>query len=635
MSCCHPGTPKFPPNPHIGAIYVKITSCCKHMWQWDDHGHWRYKGQTKEVGHRCESRPLDFGNLPQKDMTAQDLIPFYDPDTGCYHVANRIVDAGTYLFWYDAQPIPEIGGNVGEYVWEPDTVPPELHLISAVSDQATIKLFFYAEGDPETLTPTVTVNGEVIPLEQSDLQVGGSINPYRYQGEYIANVSAPFTVFTATSDTGGYDSVTIYVAPPGPLITGITFGPYPGTQTELKENDQIEVTVICENSAVACEILDEDASQYTSLVMLAEDSAGPGYREAVGWIDISDETGWLPVHAIATNDFGTSGERFTSEDLLLLNQTYPTIVLNSVTYPGSQEALGIGDSAYVDVTVTDQDVTAYASSYLTIPNPTTYEQVKAVEHLTGTYIGPDELHYEVTATRTANDATTIDTFAVAIATVEPVATITIDGDPLSLTSGVPPDSGVDYTVRVTFSQELLSFNSMDASGGEWQGTWVQAGPKVWVRQLRVYHDTQRGEHHFGPLDVTGLSGINDGSIPILSGETYLIGGFDLVTVYMPPFSRIVELPIVVADAERVVASYGEAIYNLELRGPGTAIAGGTKGPSNKSGEEFSYWFDGFSITDSEGIYQRYNGTHLTLTDDNIVASNSQGWLSVDVLEPVS
>lgn len=601
--------PEFSPNALIGDLHFVVADCCRHRWQLTDNG-WRYQGHVREEGHRCEPRPHDFTNLPYKNMDPKDELIFHSKGEEygdcCGYFKTTGIDlggGGAFLFFRDATPMgPSI---VGLKVWEPLTTPTELHLIE-VTASMLVRLHLYASGTQEVLTPIVT-------LSDSQGTHLGTVTLDPIQGQYQYEGHAEImvvedTVIIAESNTGLRDELIIHVAPAAPRILDFEFGPYPGTQTELKEDDQITVRVTVDNTAETVTILDQDAAKEVSLTPGTPDEAGPGLTYFTGLITVSEESGLLPAWATAIDVLGSSVTG-SSDDNLNLNQTYPTIQLIEIIYPVGQEAIKTGESASVQVVVNDFDTVTYMSPNVTIPNFMGYDETKLVDYLTGLYeIDPN---YFVEANRVANDATTAAEYVVKIANVAALAAVTIDDVPNAILQS--DHDGETYVVRVTMNQEMLSFASMDASGGLWEGVWVQVSPYEWVRELTAYNTDSRGPHFFTNLDSVNLSGIP--STFIASGEEYRISGFKKIKVFFPPFSQSAVLPAAITDVSKVRVKYDEAVNYLDYR-PDTNEA-----------------FDQFSVVDSNDS-PHPQGTHLWLSDFDISQSNTTGYLNVLIEEDI-
>lgn len=492
------------------------------------------------------------------------------------------------------------GGIAGSKVYAPDTVPANAVITEAVVDNDSVRIHFMAEGGSAFYSPTITVDGIVATNLQEDP------SDKRHFTGYVDVVVTESRIVQFTSSTGATGSVYVIRAAAGPTINEITFGPYPGIQTELKENDQIAVTVAVDNTATEVDILGVGGAKFTSLTVGGFDSGGIGYKFATGIINISNLSGAQTVTAIARNALGTEGDQFSSTDTLLLNQTYPSISINSVDYPATQGALKTGESATVNNTANNFDTIVYSSSDLLISSPTVFEGNKTVTESNGQdYINSGN-NFTISANRISNDATTVVNGLVKLAKVAPTASITIVGSPSRLTSS---PSGTSYTVRLLATQELNGAPSLDASIGSWSGSWSYSSG-YWRRTLVITDSDPRGTGLFSNLVITNLAGIIGNTIT--SGSTYEVGGFSLRTVTFPSFSQLTAIGTNVANTAKVQV-------NL------------TGGGSLDFYPNTDDHFNGFSIVDSGGTYDP-NGDYLWLSDAAFAGSNVSGTLKCDIQE---
>jgi hypothetical protein len=255
--------------------------------------------------------------------------------------------------------VEAIGGIAANKIYEPDTVPPNVDLTQVTVDKDTVRIHFIAEGGIKSYTPKVYVDGILATNLTEDAE-----DKRHYYGYVDLVVTETKTVYV-TSDAGGSDSVLIERAGKGPEIVDIWFGSYPGSQTELKAGDQIQVFVAVENQATSVEVLDFGAAVAGVLTDAGVDDAySPGFKIATGTITISARSGNLPVRAVAKNSIGTYGDAHDSSGTLVLNQTYPVITFNSITYPPGQQALKGSETADVDATVSEFDTIQYDSPRL-------------------------------------------------------------------------------------------------------------------------------------------------------------------------------------------------------------------------------------------------------------------------------
>lgn len=462
-------------------------------------------------------------------------------------------------------------------------------VVSCLSDTQFVRVHFECAGGNDKYTPAVTVEGVAATVAETATK--------RWFSGY-ADIELPAgeaTTVTATSDAGGSDTTIVEVLGVGPDILSITFGDYPGSQTQLKAGDQIPFTVTTEAEAVSVELLGGGAGASPNVTVVG----GTG----TGTITVGALSGAQTIQAIAKNSFGTAGTTFTSSPLTL-NQTYPTVGPFTVTYPASQQAINIGDSATVNAPVTNGDTVTYASASLSIPNPSTYAADKVVDTAFSGYVGSGT-NFSVTANRHANNASTSGSVLVRIASVEPSAYVQILGNPTRLISS---PVGVDYEIRLYPSQLVSAAPTLNASLGAWQGSWANMGA-YWKRSLRIADAVPRGSGLFSDLVLTGPSGLVGADIT--AGSTYNVGGFTSRTITFPAFSRVAALGVAVADPSKVSVVVGT---NTLTRYTDNNVRTGGWYPAN-----------------SDGSYNA-NGNYVGLSDSLFAGANTTGTLQATVQE---
>lgn len=491
------------------------------------------------------------------------------------------------------QDMTGVGGIVGMKEWHP-SAPTEVHIAKAVSDTTTVRVYIGVSGGSGSYSPTVTVNQLPVSITETGTKRW-------FTGWVDVPVVEGDNIIRATTADGGVDEALLVVAGPGPSTLGVTFGPYPGGQTELKAGDTIGITITTDADATELTVLVGGANG-TTLVLPVVNGA------ATGSITISSLSGLQGVSVKAKNALGTYGNVFQSAATLNLNQTYPSIGAITAAYPAGQQAFDAGESGSITATVLNADTVTYSSPDLGIASPNVYGATKAVTNVRAGYVGSGT-NIAITATRLANGATATRTGLAKIATTAPTAAISIAGNPARLTSS---PGGIDYEVRITPSQTLLSAPTLLASHGQWQGAgWADAG-SYWKRTLRVTDAVPRGNALFSDLSITGLSGIAGSAIT--AGANYVIGGLSSRTLIFPAFSRVTAIG---------------AQVSIEAKTSARMVGGSALTRYSDNGVRAQ----GYYIANSDGSYNA-NGQYLALSDADFAGSNTTGTLSA-VFEEVA
>lgn len=505
---------------------------------------------------------------------------------------------------------PTSTGIVGSKAYVPNTVPSNRVITDGTTDTASVRVFLIAEGTGTFYSPTITITTEpVLTGTPMVVSLAEDANDKRFFSGFVDLTginSGDYTVM-ATSSTSAVASIVVHRAGVGPVVSSVTIGALPGSQTEVKSGDVVQVSGVVPNAATYVEVVAGGAAgALSSLSLGIADTGGAGFKTFSGSFIVGSGAGAQSIQARARNSLGTYGTAITSSNTATLNQTYPTIGARTITYPATQSALKAAESATVTSTITNADTVSYApSSDLSITNSSVYAATKTVTRVSGGYVVGTN-NYTITATKTSNNAVTVATAQVSIANTAPTGAIAIVGTPARLQSTA---AGSDYVIRITPSQTLLSAPALAASAGTWQGSWVNnAG--VWQRTLRIVDADSKGAQTFNTLQATGLAGVVGSTIS--SGASYTIGGFPSRTITFSAFERYHAIGTAVTDITKVTASYTGASALTRYSDTGN-------------------YFQGFTIVDSSGNYSA-TGSYLFVSDAAFAGSNTAGTLQLDVIE---
>lgn len=528
-------------------------------------------------------------------------------------------------------------GIVGSKTYIPNTVPANIVLTSATTDDDTVTLVVLAEGG-SMYSPTLTVTGDpALPGGQQNATITLAQDAYdkrTFTGSINLTITAT-TQVTVTSSTGASTAVEIVRAAAGPEMGAFTIGAYPGSQTAVRSGQVVSFSGIVQNAATNVDIVDFGAGITKSAAQSAlgvVDSGGAGYRTVTGTFTISSRTGTLALRARARNALGTPGNNRDSENTIVLDQALPTISGITVTYPGVQEAVKGTEQATVAFTLANtENSSATAASPISILSGNTSGSQSIVVQGTGSGDQTSGTNFAVTANKPSNGSTTTTNVLVKVVNASQVNTMTIVGNPLRLISS---PAGQAYTIYLESTLDLIGDGSGQSAYapsftspvGMLSGI-TRVNDRRWQATLTITDSTAKGATEFTDITTTGLSGIQ---VTTATGTTFTVGGFTERTLVIPLYDSTPGAEIIGRTAEL-----------------GTAVADVTKLSANLSGTPLTFVANiddatlSFTIADQpQGFTTPYtqvaaydpNGTYFYLNDRDQAGSNTTGTMTVTIRE---
>ena len=338
--------------------------------------------------------------------------------------------------------VPTGEGNVGNKQYA-ETIPQNQVLLSCVSDTEDLRIYFLAESEVAFYNPTITVNSVA-----ADFITEVQGERRQYTGYIDIKVTADSEI-VVNSSTGASATVSIDMADAGPSAATVIVDSLPGTQTAVKSGDTINVSGTVSNDAVALTVLDQSASASGSLTLGGSDSAGSGFRTFSGTAIASSRSGQLSVVVRAANQLGTTGNDVSSSTITL-DQVIPTIALTVNSLSNGKQALGLGDTASVTVTLVGQDSQTFEFAHGTEGGSTS-------SYLTSRTLTVDAEVYDltnniaITAARSANGYSLSSIFSVPVSSIAVAASLAIVGAPL-----VAGEAGVSGNSRTGATSSAIT-----------------------------------------------------------------------------------------------------------------------------------------------------------------------------------
>ena len=515
------------------------------------------------------------------------------------------------VFITDVQP-QNSNLNVGDKVYSDGGT----SLLGCSSTTNLVRVSVLALTGHSKYKPSVNVNGSLVNLNaKADAPL--------FEG--TVNISLDGSgLIVATHEDGPKWQTTVAPDVP-PIVSSAVFlnNAYPGTQTELKENDEVSVNVSSDLEFVKVEIDNFgalkpkiiDVSAATTVNLNNLQIANRGYAALpFGFrLRVQKDNGTWSEWFESDVNLGTDGV-----DYVILNNLKPTINVSSITYPTGQSALKNAEQAIVNHTINNYDFVTYSSSQLLINNINLYEPAKAVTRQSGGYVDTG-YNFNITAQRSANGSSVSTSELVVIANTKPTVEISIPYKRLR-SGGTMGTSAQTYTVSITSDQKLLHPPTVNIPEGQWVGSGFidVLDSKVWTRQISIHDNNAKGIFSFNGLSAVNLSGLE--TINLTGSYEYEIGGFVIRTIQVDAYPNR-------------SSNIGTAVVNTsKLRC--TNLSKGDSGSLN-------YTFDGtlnesidkFTIVNSNDTLQS-DGQYWYNLDGPNAASNTTGEMLVEIEEVI-
>lgn len=418
----------------------------------------------------------------------------------------------------------------------------------------------------------------------------------------------------------------------GAAVTDVSFGSYPGTQTELKDNDTVTVTLTFDTNNVSSVQFDS-GSNYASGYQTRSVSTSNLTGSVTMTIDTSVTTPQQQsVRVRAKTPNGQYGVYHVSVDKLTVNNAGPVFSGFNVSYPTNQSAVQSGDTADVTLNISsagDSPTYTYSDStgQLSIPDTTSYSATKTVTANNSGAYNISSTNYRVVVVRTENNKSA--TYTNNVKVVDTLPALTISGNSNSFRSGGDENTSTQtYQITVTSNQQLTSF-SMDAAGtaGTFLGSWSGSNSnRTWTRNIQISDADAKGTFNF--QNVAAVNLVNETQTSA-SNTQYTLAGFVQRSLTMSALSRTRALGTNVADPTNITAS---ETFRGTITFDNTIADGTTIDGDISSGIDVT---NKFTIVDSSDTsVVDYNGDTIFYLDRTAVNNNVSGTSVITVEETI-
>ena len=441
----------------------------------------------------------------------------------------------------------------------------------------------------------------------------------------IYNDSDNLTIRAVRVNNGAVDSddVKIKIANP-PQISAISFdstatsaqSPNVVGLNEVKGGDIINAYIDVESNGsdanqIRLQILDYGLSEGQAYANYSSTDLGNGVFRYTVPITVTDESsrdGTVGIKAQPNNSFyNIFGDEFTSNDLVDLNNTFPSVSVSSISYPTNQQALKDSESATVANTASDFDTISYTSpnGQLNISSSSTYEASKNVSRQAGDY-NISINNFTVSATKTSNGAVSRASTIVQIAHADLQLSINNLASPLASS----PAGTVD-NFNLLSTQRFLEAPDLFTDLSQTYASQLSTGSQGTNTNSNSYAITASDSDTKGTFTwrVSGQNLAGKIQNVIATNPDYELAGFSARTITASP-----------RDLAAGLASIGTNVSNpnnVEMEN----ISEGGSGPNGGTVYSYQSYSDGIQLNNTYDLDNKFticDSGGLTLTTGDYI-----------------
>jgi hypothetical protein len=319
-----------------------------------------------------------------------------------------------------------------------DTPDSDIYLSGVKVETADdLNIEFVWDGPNDEYIGQAFINGQEIPYSNIE-ELGDSSRKFK---GYLNNFNAQGASHITGTANGKTITIPLTEVGPGPTPVNIKIDsisnalPKIGNtvgQTHLKEGDKINYFIeFATGDVEEIEILNSGAAEAIPSIGYTLVESGGTYTATVPVTISSINDGTYGIAVKAKNAFGSIGETFLSNDITNIEQAYPDIsIIEPLSYSGRSDGLRIGELTTFENTISNWDPSLDLINYdslstISINNPSTYEQNKTVNYVSGIF--SDENNITITATKVSNGSISSKDLSVKIANGPLITGIELSG----------------------------------------------------------------------------------------------------------------------------------------------------------------------------------------------------------------
>ena len=570
------------------------------------------------IGGQAKSLKIErVSSLPTVTSPDESRLVYNQTNKKIYYnngTAYTDISQGDYINYLHVNSFnPGVGGVLIDTLYDPLV---STRVTGIVSDSLNQTISFSVSSKTLNATPVITCNGVTANLT---IDTFDNTDGYVWNGTVALTLLSTDTLIEFVHSEGGmYSYDFTYIAKP--IVSACSIGGYPVGQTEVKENDTVQLTITSDkNITRVIGFAGQGNKSFTQNILIHSntisvsvtiDNKGNTPTAYPLCFKIESTDGAQSLYTL-TNSYGSTD----GEHTLILNNTYPTITLGNITYPGTQTAISVSQLAIVDNTITNSTTVVYSSpnSQLLITDPLIYETSKNVAYATGDY-NTAITNLRITATRSENNSETIRNVVVHINNELPTCTLSLDVTRLR-SGGAYDSSPQEYVMTITTSHTDVENITSDISSGTFTtGSWSKITDTTWTRTVSIDDSDAKGFHNLTDFIATTAGGLEQST---LNSNSFEIGGFVLRVLTIDALANEADIGTNVTDVTKLRAT------NLCTGEPGEYNLTYVNSLSNASGT--------FTITSPANMLNPIG--HLWHNNDlNSVNNNYSGTLQIEIEE---
>ena len=537
-------------------------------------------------------------------------IPIYNVDTDKFEVTPYNTANG-FVAITDITP-----QNIADNVYDKTLSDGDNVLQSCTTSTNFINVHVIAITGKTKFRPDVTVNSLPVTMTRvGSTDTWSGIAP-------ITLVGAGLHTITALHDEGASDTAEVTVEAPPQLVNMEFSGAYPNpgqvehaagqslslTITSDQPFIEVESVVDTNNAIVAGSTTLGSATTSTTLSVVVADRGNTTITSSA-LIRVRTEAGtWSSIYA--SGDFGNTDGTHTLE----LNNTRPSAIFGTVSYPVGQGALKLTESGSVIMTYLNVDTANFYSNattpQLNIPNPTTIISPKTFNRISGSAgynVSTPNLFVDVTRTANATSSTSSKVINIA----DDFATITSITKPARLRSGVTPQV---HSLVANCNQLTQSLDITVPEGTLQGASWTTSnGGLSYSRSIAIADSNVKGTYEMTVYLVNLAGRVTTEADITPSILQYIIGGFTsrdikVTTAWaggVSPSERETNIGTQVQLTSKLVATVGSSVGRYTAS---TATFTSTSNPA----------ITDYAITGPSGILPTVQGDGTLSSPANLV-----------------